>query len=350
MMKKKGLKMVLAGALAAIGILSAPTSGTAANHSLSPIAEAEAVSAHAPYLSGQCSMCHEPGVSAGKGKSPGKISGDVNALCAACHSDMDAAINSSSVVHAPVITGCTNCHNPHNSAHPRLLIAQPKNLCLSCHTEIRQTIAGAKVQHKAVIDKIACLNCHDPHASNVQFLLTKLPFDLCVSCHSEDDKVDARGRMLTNFNRLLAEKPYLHGPVQEKDCSACHQTHGSNNQSLLVADYPPRFYSPYEPKNYALCYRCHNDANMTDPLTTTTTRFRDGSRNLHYLHVNKTDQGRTCRACHEVHASENPHQIRNAVPFGSRNWMLPINYVKNDTGGSCARTCHQTKTYDYTKE
>ncbi|MDF1613742.1 cytochrome c3 family protein [Desulfurivibrio dismutans] len=339
--------LLVAGSLVAGGFLVATTTGTAAMPSLAPIADDQAVSAHAPYLTGQCGMCHD--ASEPDGKSPGKIADDVGALCATCHYDMDQEIKGSSVVHAPAMMSCTACHNPHNSPAPSLLVEEPKNLCLGCHGEIQQTITEAAVQHDAVIDEMACLNCHNPHASDIQHLLTKLPFDLCISCHSHD-KPGADGRVRTNFATLLEENPYHHGPVEGKDCSACHLTHGGEHQSLLVDAFPERFYAPYERDNYALCFRCHNEENMLDPETTTTTRFRDGSRNLHYVHVNKPDRGRTCRACHEVHASENPHQVRDAVPFGPRNWMLPINYTKTDTGGSCARTCHQTLSYDNTKE
>jgi predicted CXXCH cytochrome family protein len=61
--------------------------------------------------------------------------------------------------------------------------------------------------------------------------------------------------------------------------------------------------------------------------------------------VNKAERGRTCRACHEVHASPNPHQLRESVPYGPKNWLLKVGYTQTATGGSCARTCHDTKTY-----
>ena len=340
--------LLVAGTLVTGGLVLTTTSGTAGNPSLAPLPDDEAVSAHAPYLAGQCGMCHDSSVPADD--SPGEITQDVAELCATCHYDIDQEIHQSSVAHAPAMMDCTACHNPHNSPAASLLVEkEPKNLCLGCHGEIQQTISEAAVQHDAVIDDAACLNCHNPHASDIQHLLNQLPFDLCVSCHS-NDQPETDGRVRTNFSQLLEENPYHHGPVEGKDCSACHLTHGSQHHNLLVDEYPESFYAPYEPDNYALCYRCHNEENMADPETTTTTRFRDGSRNLHYLHVNKPDRGRTCRACHEVHASENPHQIREAVPFGPRGWMLPVNFTKTDTGGSCARTCHQTETYDYTKE
>ncbi len=84
---------------------------------------------------------------------------------------------------------------------------------------------------------------------------------------------------------------------------------------------------------------------MSAEQTTTLTNFRDGSRNLHYVHVHNTDRGRTCRACHEVHAAKQPHRIREGVPYGTAGWVLKINYTKTPTGGTCTKTCHETKTY-----
>jgi hypothetical protein len=77
----------------------------------------------------------------------------------------------------------------------------------------------------------------------------------------------------------------------------------------------------------------------------TLTRFRNGDQNLHYLHDNKTERGRTCRACHEVHAAKQKHQIRDAVPYGPKGWMLKVNFTQTPTGGSCAKTCYETRSY-----
>ena len=56
-------------------------------------------------------------------------------------------------------------------------------------------------------------------------------------------------------------------------------------------------------------------------------------------------QGKTCRACHEVHASKQKHQIRDAVPYGKTGYMLKVNFTQTATGGSCAQTCHLTRSY-----
>lgn len=340
------MALMVTGSLAVGGFLLATTATTAAGRTLAPVPSDQAVSAHAPFLAGQCGMCHDSSVSADA--SPGGVPADEIALCTMCHGNIGQKIKNSSVAHAPALMNCTACHNPHNARAVSLLVDEPKNLCLSCHSEIQRTITEAAVQHEPVVEGVACLNCHTPHGSDVRHLLADLPFNQCVACHSQEDQVGPDGRPRTNFSRLLAENPHRHGPVAGDNCSICHLTHGSEHHSLLVAEYPERFYAPYERENYELCFRCHSEENMLEPRTTTT-RFRDGSRNLHYLHVNKPERGRTCRACHEVHASKNPHHIRDAVPFGPRNWMLPVNFTKTDTGGSCARTCHQTESYDYTK-
>ena len=78
--------------------------------------------------------------------------------------------------------------------------------------------------------------------------------------------------------------------------------------------------------------------------TTDLTDFRNGSLNLHYIHVNKADRGRTCRACHATHGSDQPKHIRDTVPFGM--WEIPLKFDKTETGGGCTTGCHQTRAYD----
>ncbi len=295
---------------------------------------------HAPYEAGDCSLCHVRN----DAKNPGPITMGINELCYSCHEEFQG-IMARKVKHRPAVEACTNCHNPHNATEKKLLVADMVVLCTNCHKGIKEQMATAKVKHDALTTGERCANCHNPHAANVDRLLIQLPFDLCVNCHSKDGMVAADGRVMTNYKKWLAEHKVWHEPVRAKDCSACHRPHGSQNFRLLVAPYPATFYSPYDPKNYALCFGCHNDKVVSVPETTTLTGFRDGSRNLHYVHVHQ-ERGRTCRACHEVHASNQDHHIREGVPYGPKGWVLKLNYTKLPTGGQCARTCHDTKSYN----
>jgi len=311
--------------------------------SVAPLPAGDKVAwSHAPYEAGDCSLCHQRN----DPKSPGPIVKGVVELCTSCHEEF-ADVAGRKVKHPPTEAGCTNCHNPHNSRERKLLLAEQTALCFGCHADVKLVAEKSRVKHAALTTGSKCVNCHNPHGANVEHLLVQLPFDLCISCHSKDGVSDGRGATLTNFKSWLEQNKVWHAPVEAKDCSACHKPHGSDSFRLLVAEYPAKFYAPYDPANYALCFGCHNDRVVAEPTTTTLTNFRDGSRNLHFVHVNKAERGRTCRACHEVHAAKQEHQIRDGVPYGTRGWILKLNYTKTATGGSCAKTCHNAKTYSY---
>jgi predicted CXXCH cytochrome family protein len=306
-----------------------------------PLPPEKAPRTHAPFQSGQCGVCHVNN----DAQKPGPIRHkSVNEQCFECHDDV-REIMQRRYVHVPAKEVCTHCHNPHNSAQPALLAMETVQLCVKCHAGIKNQLAKGRVQHDAVTKDKKCSNCHNPHASNIERILIALPFDLCVTCHSKDGMVAADGKQMTNYKKWLGENRIWHDPVRAKDCSACHRTHAGDNFRLLVAEYPKEFYAPYERKNYALCYGCHNDKVISVETTTTLTAFRDGSKNLHYVHVNR-ERGRTCRACHEVHASKQAHHIRDGVPYGAKGWILKIGYTKTPTGGSCVKTCHDEKSYN----
>jgi len=149
--------------------------------------------------------------------------------------------------------------------------------------------------------------------------------------------------MLIDMASWLDEHEVWHEPIRENDCGACHRPHGSKYFRLLKKPFPPKFYAPFRAENYALCFSCHEKTLVTARSTRSVTQFRDGDRNLHFLHVNRAKRGRTCRACHELHASDSPLHIRERVRYG--RWMMPLNFEKNETGGSCSPGCHAAMDY-----
>ncbi|HEX8924802.1 MAG TPA: cytochrome c3 family protein [Terriglobales bacterium] len=313
---------------------------------LAPLASSEkAVSYHAPFDSGDCSICHQ----SNDVKNPGAITTAGNEMCMNCHDDFRQTL-ARKYAHPPSQKNCLACHNPHNSKQPKLLLQEAQTLCTGCHAPIKQAMLNSPVKHDALTQGKSCVSCHNPHGANVEHLLAQLPMQLCLDCHGKDGLLDNNGKKLTNMKDLLAQNKNHHGPVASEDCTSCHKPHGGENFRLLTNAYPALFYSAYDAKNYSLCFGCHEEKAFTSAETTELTQFRDGSRNLHYVHVNKTELGRTCRACHEVHASTQDHQIRDAVPYGPKGWMLKINYTKTATGGSCSKTCHSTKTYNNTRK
>jgi predicted CXXCH cytochrome family protein len=152
--------------------------------------------------------------------------------------------------------------------------------------------------------------------------------------------------VLTDMAALLKDNPEHHGPIRLGACTACHQPHAGSQTNLLSAPYPPEFYAPFKTELYALCFTCHTADLVRLPGATAPTGFTDGKQNLHWLHVNQ-EKGRTCRACHEVHASRQPFHIRESVPFGPSGWPLTIQYTQTPRGGTCQAGCHAPRSYDH---
>ncbi|TSK05028.1 MAG: cytochrome C [Geobacter sp.] len=294
---------------------------------------------HGPLGVGGCNACH----SAHQSQNEKLLIGEGNSLCFSCHTDKADAFRDRKYMHAPVKDACTNCHSPHSSNYRFTLSADGNaNLCYKCHKEKEKAVANAKVPHKGVETERKCLACHDPHVSDFPRQLVKQPMDLCMGCH--DHEYNGSNGKIANMSVLLSNGSEKHGPIKEKDCSGCHNAHGSNNFRILRESFPQLFYAPYNPDNYKLCFMCHQKNIASQEYTTTLTGFRNGEQNLHFVHVNKAVKGRTCRACHDAHATNNPKHVRDAVPFSK--WQLPIGFKKSANGGACLPGCHQLFRYD----
>lgn len=296
---------------------------------------------HGPAAVGACTACHLPH----SAPEPGLLAGTGAAVCTTCHVEMQTIIETRRVVHQPIRTDCQVCHDPHASDQDMLLREEPEALCLSCHDTVRHAVEDSKTTHAAVTTERKCLNCHDPHGSDHERLMLSDMQTLCFECHDRVIKMPD-GRSLMDMKTLIESGTSLHGPVAQDNCAACHMIHGGDNFRLLVREYPAEFYAPFAEESYALCFSCHDKQLVYDARTTTLTGFRNGDLNLHFLHVNREKKGRTCRACHETHASKKQKHIRESVPFGSGGWELPIGYEKTDSGGSCAPGCHKPFGYD----
>ena len=292
---------------------------------------------HPPVEEGDCLVCHQPHSSS----NPKLLVKSGNSLCFMCHTDIESGLAEAKDVHPPA-SQCTSCHNPHGSDSERMLSSGVPNLCFTCHDGIKQTVLQAVVKHKAVEEGEKCMNCHSPHYTKFSKLLLNEPMSLCLSCHNKTMKV--QNGTLANMKELFEKNSNWHGPIRERDCSGCHNPHGGKTDfRLLRWVYPKEFYSSFSVEQYELCLKCHQPTLVLEPKTTTLTGFRNGDQNLHYLHVNKTVKGRTCRACHETHASQKERHIRESVPFGK--WELPIHFEKTSDGGKCSPGCHAPKEY-----
>ncbi len=314
---------------------------------------------HKPVKDGKCLDCHDPHQSNTKKLLKAE---SVNNLCMSCHDkkgthkfkakkqfiDMNKAVK-----HEPIVKkSCLECHDAHTANHKGLLNLDAKmDLCLDCHDEVKEKVLHSKFKHGGVnTSKKRCLECHDPHATHHKKLLKIDSVSTCLNCHDKQVKSDEDGGMLMNIKEHLDKNPNWHMPIQkpkkEGGCVACHDPHGSNNFSILKKSFTKNFYDNLDNKDF-FCFECHEQKKITVQYITATdknvTNFRDGDVNLHHLHVNDR-KGRSCKACHDEHASKYKHLIRDYTDFNGIKF--PLRFIDTPDGGSCAPACHKKFEYD----
>ena len=294
---------------------------------------------HGPVAEGSCTACHDPHESAEKYL----LKSNSRELCLKCHDDFAQAMKSAARIHPPVKEKpCTSCHDPHGSDYRYLLKEKMPDLCISCHKGIGVTLKTSSLVHKPVVDGKGCGNCHSTHFAQAKGLLAGGEQALCTGCHGGDAIGQTK---LRNIKQELSGEKTLHGPIRNGVCRGCHDPHASNYPKLLMASYPDTFYAPFTEHSYDLCLTCHNKNLLHFPETTLYTKFRNGDRNLHYVHVVDSRKGHSCRACHESHAADGP-MLTNTKGMRFGQWMVATRFQPTATGGSCAPGCHKRYSYD----
>jgi len=178
--------------------------------------------AHKPFASKSCNLCHE-GPAA---PNPLALKKKGFELCRGCHNNLINDIFAKNRLHWPVLgkEGCLNCHNPHASPQARLLKSAPTHLCGGCHADTIQRQEKSVTKHQPIGDG-QCMSCHVPHASdNTYLFIQPSTLELCGTCHDYmkhsthpvgDKVIDKRNKNLT---------------VQ---CLSCHRAHGTEFKLML---------------------------------------------------------------------------------------------------------------------
>jgi predicted CXXCH cytochrome family protein len=200
--------------------------------------------------------------------------------------------------------------------------AQQSCVTTECHTFFQD---GKNIHP----EKTECGSCHlditDEHLKAES--KPTLKQDTCISCHEG-----------------ILGQPYMHAPVGKGECSLCHNPHGDRENRYLPESYSRGDFISYSEKEYRFCFSCHKRELLMFPDTGFSTGFRDGLRNLHYLHVNRIKRGKNCKLCHAMHGGTLEKLVADKVLFG--NWNMPLNFQKSETGGKCSPGCHASQQYD----
>lgn len=281
------------------------------------------VSVHPSSAAGECLGCHElvPGREHPQASGSIRLVESGPKLCVTCH----GKLLSDRYVHKPVAAGeCRDCHAVHRSRNEKLLTKPVLELCVTCHA----AAATGTVVHAPVASG-DCLGCHESHHSPNRRLVKKQGSALCFLCH----------------RKSIAEGESVHQPVAEGECAACHKPHAAAEKGLLVRHYADEFYLPYKDDHFALCFGCHDPLLVQEERTLIRTGFRNGDRNLHSVHVNMPTNGRSCKACHDPHASGQGELLKRSIP-GFGRWEIPLSYTRTVSGGTCVVGCHKVRTYN----
>jgi DmsE family decaheme c-type cytochrome len=180
-----------------------------------------------------CTSCHELHTAHDKVRNK-KTQPEV---CFTCHKDQRT--DSRKISHHAIGEGkvaCSDCHNPHGSAGPKLLKKNTVNeTCFTCHAEKRGPFLW---EHQPVTED--CTTCHTPHGSNITPLLkSRAPF-LCQECHDGPHASkspvagNAAGWQGGLTPKVVAPNIITSGVPSEtnsgRGCLNCHSmVHGSNH-------------------------------------------------------------------------------------------------------------------------
>ena len=150
-------------------------------------------------------------------------------VCFTCHKEKRAEF--SKISHMPIENGkviCSDCHNPHGSPGPKLLVKNSVNeTCFECHADKRGPFLW---EHQPATED--CTNCHSPHGSNITPLLNDRPPFLCQSCHDGPHASPTNaGTSVTGLQGGgVAPGGNPSQNITGRACLNCHvQVHGSNS-------------------------------------------------------------------------------------------------------------------------
>jgi len=167
-----------------------------------------------------CTACHKVHV----GRDPVRSKTTQAEVCFSCHKGQRAQMRRPS--RHPIEEGkvvCSDCHNPHGSVGPKMLVRDNVNdTCYQCHMEKRGPFVRS---HEPVQED--CSICHNPHGTTNPNLLKVRPPFLCQSCHepTSHHSTVPEGTPVGGANPATGQ-----AVIMARGCVNCHTNiHGSNN-------------------------------------------------------------------------------------------------------------------------
>jgi predicted CXXCH cytochrome family protein len=199
-------------------------------------------------------------------------------------------------LHAPTAAGaCDMCHQYLDESKHTFTLKH-QGAALCDFCHIGKTDGAGLHMHKPVQDG-QCIACHNPHGSEIRNLLRgENTASTCLTCHEA----------------VLKDRPHVHSPMTgpQADCLGCHKAHSSVLPRLLVA------------QGRDLCLRCHADVERhpamagvpqhsgVAPVIAATSDVAATSASSPALVMHEPFTG-DCLQCHDQHAATEPNLLKH---------------------------------------
>jgi len=184
---------------------------------------------HKAFLEKRCEDCHNP-IEIDK-KITTKM--PTKQLCVSCHKEVKLKESDPHLSDK----GCSLCHSYHASQSKNLTIKESK-ICFSCHEDIGKKLLIMEKTIKSFrcvpVKKGECFNCHIPPHSNNPLYFKEGKIQTCSKCHE---------RMYKISHPLEIKDPRNGEPIT---CVTCHSMHSAKAEFMLYLD-----------RRKALCIQCH---------------------------------------------------------------------------------------------
>jgi predicted CXXCH cytochrome family protein len=312
-----------------------------------------------------CENCHSPHTAGGDERLLKFIFEEDN--CLVCHNGNAAAKNVEREVTKPYRHSVEDRSGAHDAAEDFVSGGIPKHVeCEDCHNPHQandDASPGGSVVPGAN-KGVRAIGAGGQPVSSAQYI-----YEICFKCHADVNMVTTlpitrqidqlNTRMEFNlanpsFHPVVSQGinpdvPSLLSPLTTQSiisCIDCHNTdnlnaprgpHGSIYEYLLERDYNTKDFTQENPRNYAMCYKCHNRDSI----------LRDQSFSKHRQHI--VDQRAPCSACHDPHGISdiqgnpvnNSHLMNFDLTIVQANGQGRLEFDSLGTfTGQCFLNCH----------
>lgn len=173
--------------------------------------------------------------------------------------------------------GCISCHEvkTENEGTSITLLAEGKALCLMCHEDKNASAANGRVH--SPVDEGECSTCHNPHSSPNKYQLVQ---------STAGGTTENLCLMCHDTGTEVPGKGSRHAAL-DLGCDTCHVTHKTGDQAK------PEFAFHLTQAIPGLCLNCHDAS----------------EKSIVNAHQGQPISQSNCVRCHNPHASERPKLI-----------------------------------------